>query len=85
METTVAIRKIRETELPELLALYRHLHVDDPPLEITKNIEQLWQKICSDSNLHYFVAEIDSRLVSTCTLTVVPNLTRGARPYGLIE
>ena len=35
--------------------------------------------------LHYFVAEVDDQLVSSCTLTIIPNLTHGARPYGLIE
>lgn len=35
--------------------------------------------------LTVFVAEADGRPAATCTLIVVPNLTRGARPYGLIE
>jgi GNAT superfamily N-acetyltransferase len=79
------IRSIRSDELPALLALYRHLHPSDPELPVTSKIEELWQRICTDGDLHYFVAEIAARLVSTCTLSVIPNLTRAARPYGLIE
>ncbi len=26
-----------------------------------------------------------SRLVASCAITVIPNLTRGCRPYGVIE
>jgi GNAT superfamily N-acetyltransferase len=79
------IRPIRSDELAGLLNLYCYLHPSDPEPAITANLEELWNRICADPNLHYLVGEIDGRLVSTCTLTIIPNLTRGARPYGLIE
>jgi GNAT superfamily N-acetyltransferase len=31
------------------------------------------------------VAEEDGRLLSTCNIAIVPNLTRSARPYAVIE
>lgn len=33
----------------------------------------------------YFGIQRDARLISSCTLTLTPNLTRGCRPYGMIE
>jgi GNAT superfamily N-acetyltransferase len=85
MENFLAIRPIREDELAALLSLYRHLHPSDPELAITADVKQLWQRILSDSQLSYLVADIAGRIVSTCTLSIIPNLTRGARPYGVIE
>ena len=79
------LRAIRSDELATLISLYRHLHPSDPELPITRKTEELWQRILADPLLHYFGAEVDGRLVSTCTLTVIPNLTRSGKPYGLVE
>jgi GNAT superfamily N-acetyltransferase len=79
------IRHIQKDELLQLLELYQHLNSDDPPLMITSDIENLWNGILNDPNLHYLVAVKNGQLISSCTLAIIKNLTRNARPYGLIE
>lgn len=79
------IRYIRKDELRELLELYKHLNKDDPELEENEKIMSLWERILNNPSQHYLVAEADGRIVSSCVLVVIENLTRGARPYGLIE
>ena len=44
-----------------------------------------WSRIESDPNLFCFGAFEGDALVATCTLAVVPNLTQGCRPFGVIE
>jgi GNAT superfamily N-acetyltransferase len=79
------VRPVRENELARLLELYKHLHTDDVLLKIDRRLKELWDEIWTNPRLHYLVGELDGELVSSCTLAIVPNLTRGARPYGLIE
>ncbi len=79
------VRKIRQDELPKLLALYQHLHVDEPALVVNADVERLWNRICDDPQLHYLAADVGGQIVSACTLAIIPNLTCGAKPYGLIE
>lgn len=78
------VRPVRENELDALLALYQYLHVDDeaPP---QRRLKVLWHQILNDSNLYYLAGDVDGRMVSSCTLAVIPNLTRGGRPYGVVE
>jgi GNAT superfamily N-acetyltransferase len=76
---------IRDNELASLLSLYHLLRTSDLELPITEKVQQLWQRILSDHHLGYLVAEVAGQIVPTCTLAIIPNLTRGARPYGLIE
>ena len=80
----MTVRKIKENELDKLISLYEHLHDDD--IEIDKGTsEKIWQDILNDDSLVYFVIEQDDLLVSSCNLTVIPNLTRGGQSIALIE
>jgi len=79
------IRYIKKNEMSELLNIYRHLHRQDAPLPKKSTLLSIWEEITTNPLLHYFVLEYNNKIVSSCTLSIIPNLTRGGRPYGLIE
>jgi GNAT superfamily N-acetyltransferase len=79
------IRTVHPDELPALLDLYTHLHPVDVPLPGDLVLRQVWADILNDPKMHCLVGELDGLLIASCTLAIIPNLTRGARPYGLIE
>ena len=79
------IRLIQAKELNELLALYAHLHRSDEELPSQSEVQAVWQELLANPRYKYFGGYLGSELVSSCTLTVIPNLTRGCRPYGVIE
>lgn len=79
------IREITVSELEHLLSLYAHLHASDDPVPERTQVEALWQDIQKNPLLEYFGAFMGDKLISSCALTIVPNLTRGCRPYGVIE
>ena len=78
------IREIREHELDELFNLYLHLHESGIP-EMTEHLARTWDTILRDEHHHIIVCEIDGKLVSSCVCVIIPNLTRGVRPYAFIE
>ncbi|KMO13357.1 acetyltransferase [Methylobacterium platani JCM 14648] len=78
------MRAADRTDLPRLLDLYDHLHPDDarcPPGDAVAVFDRLLR--CEGSAV--LVGAIGDALVTTCTLVVIPNLTRGAKAYALIE
>jgi GNAT superfamily N-acetyltransferase len=79
------VRQIKYEELKNLLSLYEYLIPDDPKLKIDTSLEEHWNEILSDPNYFYLVIEEDGMLVSSCNLAIIKNLTRSARPYGIIE
>ena len=79
------VRALKYEDLDELLALYAQLHSTDDPLPEREKVIQIWRSMLENRMLHCLGLELDDRLVSSCTLTITPNLTRGARPYGQIE
>ena len=78
------VREIESTELNDLLALYTHLHEKGVP-EMSEHLTQTWEAIMQDRNHHIIVNIVDGRMVSSCVCVIIPNLTRGIRPYALIE
>jgi GNAT superfamily N-acetyltransferase len=81
----IEVRRIRSDELLELVALYRHLIADDVPPASNEVLHEQWHALIDDPKIHCLVTVVDDILVGSCTLIIVPNITRGARSYGLIE
>ena len=79
------IRDIQPHELQALLDLYGHLHEQDDPNPEQAVVESVWHEAISNPRIRYFGGYVAGELVSTCTLTIIPNLTRACRPYGVIE
>ncbi len=78
------IREAVKDDLNGLLTLYMQLH-DNPFPDINDRINSIWDSIISDPNHHIIVAEEDGMIVSSCVCVIIPNLTRGQRPYAFIE
>lgn len=79
------IRSVGSGDLRQLLALYEHLHARDDPLPADAVVQAVWDEQLSHPGFHCFGGYEAGTLVSSCTLVIVPNLSRGCRPYGLIE
>ena len=78
------IREAQSGDLPQLQQLYRHLTPDDPICPADDALAIL-QRFLSYPGSAILIGEADGVLATSCTLVVIPNLTRGGRSYGLIE
>ena len=79
------IRRLGPDDLDALLSLYAHLHATDTALPGRGEVLAVWSELMSSARHPYFGLFEGDRLVGSCTLTIVPNLTRSCRPYGVIE
>ena len=82
--SAATIRPARQADLPGLLDLYQHLSPEDPAPEPTR-AEDAWTRTLASDLITVFVAELETELVASCTLAMLPNLTRNARSIGWIE
>lgn len=78
------IRDATHRDLPALIELYQHLVEGDeqPSLSMAEDVVERFKAYEGSAIV---VAETAGVLVVSCAIVVVPNLTRGATPYGLIE
>lgn len=87
MKPAATIRSAVLDDLLGLLTLFRGLHSDEPELDEGK-AAATWEAMLAIPGLTVLVAELPGPpaiLAATCTVSVTPNLTRGARPYALVE
>jgi ribosomal protein S18 acetylase RimI-like enzyme len=78
------IRRAKPHDLPGLLDLYQHLNPQDPrvPEAIAA---RPWAMLLGSDLIRLLVAEQGGMLVSSCMLILVPNITRAARSFAVIE
>ena len=71
-------------DLSSILALYSDLTPNDIPFK-DGQAQRIYQKILNDDSFMILVLELNHIIVSTCALSIIPNLTRGGMPYAVIE
>jgi GNAT superfamily N-acetyltransferase len=79
-----SIRAALPSDLEGLAALYPHLNPSDEPIARDLAASRL-EAIKQIPGSEVLLGLLDHKPVATCTLIVIPNLTRGGKPYGLIE
>lgn len=77
-------RLARQDDLGGLLALYRELRPHDPVLS-DELAAQTLQQLLANPAISLVVVDADQQLAATCMLGMVPTLTNGAKPLGIIE
>ena len=77
------IRLAERKDYGQLTGLLRQLNPSDP--EVTEVELKVFQEIIDSKYLDLIVAEDKGVLMGSCYLNVIPNITRGGRPYAVIE
>ncbi|MFM7779964.1 MAG: N-acetyltransferase family protein [Alphaproteobacteria bacterium] len=78
------MRAALPSDLEGLAALYPHLNPSDEPVSRDLAASRL-DAINQIPGSAVLLGLLDDRVVASCTLIVIPNLTNGGKPYGLIE
>jgi len=73
----------KKEHLPMILELYRQMNPEDTPIDII-TANNIWEEI-EKNKIKYFVAMDGNKIVSSCYLAIIPNLTRNGRSNGFIE
>ena len=79
------VRAATYGDFDPIMNLYRQLQPDDPILD-DETDRVVFKQIIQNDGLTIFVLEQNNgRLLSSCYVNVIPNMTRSASPYAVIE
>jgi len=80
----IVFREATPGDFEDVARLYRQLQPTDPVVRDGSD-KAAFAQILAAPGLHLFVLEADGTVVATTYLNVIPNLTRSASPYAVIE
>jgi len=67
-----------------VVELMQFMHPSDPKL--SENVSRsVFKEILESNGFSITVAEVSGKLAGSCYINVIPNLTRNAAPYAVIE
>ena len=66
-----------------ILELYKQLIPEEESIDLNK-ANEIWEKI-EKNDIKYFIAIYNGKIISSCYLAIIPNLTRNGRSNGFIE
>lgn len=78
----MSVRALLPTDFDDALVLYRHLTRD--PVPVSTSFE-VFRTVLAHPGTTVFGFEHKGRIISMITLHLLPNMTSGGRPYGLVE
>jgi len=73
----------KKEHLPMILELYKQLLPEEIPLDIN-SANKIWEQI-EKNDIKYFIAIENNKIISSCYLAIIPNLTRNGKSNGFIE
>jgi len=84
MSGLLVVRELVSRDLPGLLSLYGDLHAEDAEVDAAR-AREVWGEILADRKQIYLGGFVDEQLIAACNASIAPNLTRGCRPFAVIE
>lgn len=80
----MVIREAEINDIGAIRALYAQLNPGDSGVMDGRD-EAVLAEIVNSDLLFLFLGIVDDRIMATCYLNLIPNLSRNASPYGIIE
>jgi len=74
---------LAENELSSLLELYKQLNPQENIID-EFSAKNIWKNI-ENQKIKYFVARENEKIIASCNICIIPNLTRGGKSIGFIE
>lgn len=73
-----------ENEISALLELYKQLDPKNSEIIDELTVKNIWEEI-KKQKIKYFTAKDNGKIVGSCYICIIPNLTRGGKSIGYIE